>query len=78
MEAPATQAPKVLLVEDDPRLVDLLTTLLTEEGYDVETPVTGTVACTADWCAATTWSCWTGGCPRWTAWICSAGCGGRA
>lgn len=36
MEAPATQAPKVLLVEDDPRLVDLLTTLLTEEGYDVE------------------------------------------
>jgi two-component system response regulator QseB len=36
MEAPVTQAPKVLLVEDDPRLVDLLSTLLAEEGYDVD------------------------------------------
>ena len=36
MEAPATQAPKVLLVEDDPRLVDLLNTLLVEEGYEVD------------------------------------------
>lgn len=36
MEAPAVQAPRVLLVEDDPRLVDLLTTLLGEEGYDVD------------------------------------------
>jgi two-component system, OmpR family, response regulator QseB len=37
MEAP----PRVLLVEDDPQMVDLLTTLLTEEGYAVDTAADG-------------------------------------
>jgi two-component system response regulator QseB len=33
--------PRVLLVEDDPQMVDLLTTLLTEEGYAVDTAADG-------------------------------------
>ena len=37
MDAP----PRVLLVEDDPQMVDLLTTLLTEEGYAVDTAADG-------------------------------------
>jgi two-component system response regulator QseB len=35
------EPPRVLLVEDDPQMVDLLTTLLTEEGYAVDTAADG-------------------------------------
>jgi two-component system response regulator QseB len=35
------EPPRVLLVEDDPQMVGLLTTLLTEEGYAVDTAADG-------------------------------------
>jgi two-component system response regulator QseB len=41
MEPTSARTARVLLVEDDPRLVELLTGLLGEEGYEVDTALDG-------------------------------------
>ena len=74
----ATATARVLVVEDDEAIADVLRRSLRAEGHEVRSAGDGAEALTPPSSSARTWSCSTSASPASTAWRSAAGCAPRA